>query len=193
VDIVDFGVNLIYGGLTKKPDSQALILGTRTTISENVHQRRLIQKGVAAHRITTQACHGVATEIEKDPQGEAVAGLIEGYMREAASKIGGRGTVLAALCCTHFSYSGNLFRDKLQERLSVEIGLLDPNSEMSQFMFKAGRVHSFPATDIQVQLVSKIKLEQVKIQSISGVIESISKKTADALVDYTYHPDLFEV
>ena len=96
LDIVGFGVDLIYDGLIDNPDSQTLILGTRTTISENVHRRLLVQKGIDDRRIVTQACHGVATEIEKNPQGAAAAGLIGGYMREAASKIGGRGAVLAA-------------------------------------------------------------------------------------------------
>jgi glutamate racemase len=193
VDIVDFGVDLIYDGLTKNPDSQALILGTRTTISENLHQRRLIQKGVAAHRIITQACHGVASEIEKAPQGEAVAGLIGGYMREAASKIKGRGTVLAALCCTHFAYSANIFRDKLQEESTADIELLDPNTQMSDFMFSLEQPVIFPAEDIEVKVISKIVLEQMKIRSISGIISNISEKMADALVNYTYQPDLFEV
>lgn len=193
VDIVDFGVDLIYDELTKKPDSQALILGTRTTISENVHQQRLIQKGVAAHRIITQACHGVATEIEKAPQGAAVAGLIEGYVREAALKINGRGTVLAALCCTHFAYSWNIFRYKLRQELSADIELLDPNTPMSDFMFSLEKPAPFPGEDIKVKVISKIVLEQMKIRSISGIIRNISEITADALVDYTYQPDLFEV
>jgi len=193
LDIVDFGVDLIYDGLTKNPDSQALVLGTRTTISENVHQRILIQKGADAHRIITQACHGVATEIEKDPQGEAVVGLIEEYMRQAALKTTGRGTVLAALCCTHFAYSENIFRDKLREELTADVELLDPNSQMSDFMFSLGKPVRFPGKHIQVKVISKIVLEPMKIQSISGIISNISEKIADALVDYTYQPDLFEV
>ncbi len=193
VDIVDFGVDLIYGGLTKNSDSQALILGTRTTISENVHQRRLVQRGIAANRIITQACHGVATEIEKAPQGEAVVGLIARYMREAAPKIYGQGTVLAALCCTHFAYSAHIFRDKLSEELIADIELLDPNTPMSNFLFNLKKSALSSGEDIKVKLISKILLEQTKIQSIAGIIRSISEKTADALVDYTYQPDLFEV
>ena len=193
VDIVDFGVDLIYDRLTNKPDSQALILGTRTTISENVHQQRLIQRGIAARRIITQACHGVATEIEKAPQGEAVAGLIEGYMREAALKISGRGTVFAGLCCTHFAYSCNIFRDKLRDSLSTDVELLNPNSRMSDFMFSLEMPANFPGEEIKAKVVSKIVLEQAKIRSISGIIRTTSEKMADALVDYTYQPDLFEV
>jgi glutamate racemase len=191
VDIVEFGVDLIYGGLTKRPGSLALILGTRTTISENVHQQRLIQKGIAARRIITQACHGVATEVEKAPQGEAVTGLIAGYMREAASKINGRGPVLAALCCTHFAYSSNIFRAKLREELTADIELLDPNTQMSDFIFSLEKPVHIPGEEIKVKVISKIVLEQTKIRSISSIISNISEKMADALVDYTYQPDLF--
>ena len=193
VDIVDFGVDLIYDGLTKNSDSQALILGTRTTISENVHRRILVQRGIAADRIITQECHGVATEIEKAPQGEAVVELIARYMREAAPKISGQGAVLAALCCTHFAYSANIFRDKLREELITDIELLDPNTPMSNFLFNLKKPVLSSGEDIKVKVISKIMLEQTKIQSIAGIIGSISEKTADALVDYTYQPDLFEV
>ena len=193
VDIVDFGVDLIYGGLISSSDSQALILGTRTTISENVHQRILVQRGIATDRIITQACHGVATEIEKAPQGEAAVELIARYMREAAPKIYGRGTVFVALCCTHFAYSANIFRDKLREELIADIELLDPNTPMSDFLFNLKRTALSSVEDIKVKVISKILLEQTKIQSIAGIISSISEKTADALVDYTYQPDLFEV
>jgi glutamate racemase len=193
VDIVDFGVDLIFGGLTKNSDSQVLILGTRTTISENVHQRILVQRGIAADRIITQACHGVATEIEKAPQGEAVVGLIARYMRQAAPKIDGRGTVFVALCCTHFAYSANIFRDKLREELTAEIELLDPNTPMSDFLFNLKKPALSWGEDIKVKVISKILLEQTKIQSIAGIISSKSEKASDALVDYTYQPDLFEV
>ena len=105
IDIVDFGVDLIHANMKQDPDSQALIIGTRTTISEKAHLDKLVQKGVDAGRIVTQACHGVATEIEKDPQSEAVEKLIDAYMDEAAKKLGKQETVFVALCCTHFAYS----------------------------------------------------------------------------------------
>jgi hypothetical protein len=191
VDIVGFGVDLIYAALKKRPDSQVLILGTRTTVSEKVHQRKLLQKGVDKHRIKGQACHGVATEIEKNPQGVAVETLIDAYMEKAARKLIGRETVLAALCCTHFAYSSDIFHGKLLDRLSGDVVILDPNIEMSGFLFRNEPQHPFSNTDVSVTVISKIDLVQPKITSMAGAVRPTSAKTANALINYTFQPDLF--
>lgn len=191
IDIVDFGVDLIHANLKKKPDSQVLILGTRTTVSEKAHQEKLLQKGVDRRSIKGQACHGVATEIEKDPQSVAVERLIDAYMEEAAPKLNSRETVLAALCCTHYAYSSNIFQNKLLDRLSVEVVILNPNTEMSGFLFRNEPQHSISSTEITVAVISKIDLVQSKISSMSNAVYSTSEKTANALVDYAYQPDLF--
>jgi glutamate racemase len=191
IDIVDFGVDLIQANLRKKPDSQVLILGTRTTVSEKAYQEKLLQKGVAWRSIVGQACHGVATEIEKDPHSVAVEKLIDAYMEEAAPKLNSRETVLAALCCTHFAYSSDIFQNKLIDRLSVEVVILNPNTEMSGFLFRNEPQYSISSTEITVEVISKIDLVQSKISSMSNAVYSTSEKTANALVNYAYQPDLF--
>ena len=191
LDIVDFGVDLIHDNLKKKPGSQVLILGTRTTVSEKAHQEKLLQKGVDRCSIVGQACHGVATEIEKDPQSVTVEKLIDAYMEEAAPKLNSRETVLAALCCTHFAYSSDIFQNKLIDRLSVEVVILNPNTEMSGFLFRNKPQHSISRTEITVEVISKIDLVQSKISSMSNAVCPTSEKTANALVNYAYQPDLF--
>jgi len=191
LDIVDFGVDLIHAELKERPDSQVLILGTRTTVAEKAHQQKLLHKGVDKHRIKGQACHGVATEIEKDPQGVAVEKLIDAYMAEAARTLMSRETVLAALCCTHFAYCSDIFQDKLLDRLSGEVVILNPNTEMSGYLFRNEPQHSFSSTEISVAVISKIDLFQPKIISMSNAVRPTSEKTANALFNYAYQPDLF--
>jgi len=191
IDIVDFGVDMIHDRLLSAPDSQVLILGTRTTVEEKVHQQKLVQKGIDARRILAQACHGVATEIEKDPKGAAVEQLIDAYMEEAAPKLNNQNMVYAALCCTHFPYSRNLFKEKLSDRLSVEIVLLNPNMAMSGFLLANGRPHAFADTEVHVELISKIVLDQEKLLSMANAVRNTSEKTAAALLDYTFQPNLF--
>ena len=191
IDIVDFGVNLIHSHMKEDENSQALILGTRTTISEEVHLGKLVHLGIDASRLVTQVCHGVATEIEKDPQGEAVENLIDAYMDEASKKLSSQDRVYGALCCTHFAYSRHFFKDKLLDRLSCEVVILNPNTEMSGYFFKKGALDLFSHTDVSMQVISKIHLDQSKIDSMSNAVRSTSEKTADALVNYAYQPDLF--
>lgn len=191
LDIVDFGVELIHTTLQATSGSQILILGTRTTVSEQVHRQKLIQKGVDGRRIMGQACHGVATEIEKDPQSATVEKLIDAYMEKAARKLNNRETVLTALCCTHFAYSRDIFQKKLLDRLSSEIVMLNPNIEMSGYLFRNDPPRPFSSTGIRVEVISKIILIQSKIGSMSNAVRPTSEKTADALINYTCQPDLF--
>lgn len=191
IDIVDFGVDLIHENLMEKPDSQTLIIGTRTTVSEKAHYQKLVQKGIDTRRIKSQACHGVATEIEKNPQGAAVEKLIDTYMDEAVPRLNNYGTVFVALCCTHFAYSKDIFQNKLLDRLPVEVALLNPNTEMSSFLFRNESVKSISNTEINVNVFSKIDLDQSKIHSMANAVRSTSEKTATALIDYAYQPDLF--
>jgi glutamate racemase len=191
VDIVDFGVHLMYAALKERPGSQVLILGTRTTVSEKAHQQKLLEKGVEQHRIKSQACHGVAAQIEIDPQGAAVETLIDAYMEEAARTLMDRKTVLAALCCTHFAYSSHIFQNKLLDRLSGEVVMLNPNVEMSGFLFRKAPRQPFSNTKISVAVISKIELVQPKIISMTNAVRPTSEKTANALANYAFEPDLF--
>jgi glutamate racemase len=194
VDIIDFGVDLIHSRLSEIPDSQAIILGTRTTISENSHKKRLIQKGIAADRIKIQSCHGVATEIEKDPQSRTVIDLIDGYVREAAAKIKDRRrTVLAALCCTHFDYSSHIFLEKIKAHIADNVEVLNPNTQMSNFLSTQGSHVNFPKSDIGINVVSKIVLDDTIIRSISNLIRKVSINSANALENYEHKPDLFTI
>lgn len=192
VEIIGFGVDMLHARLVDLPKSQALILGTRTTISENCHKNRLIEKGIDAGRIITQACHGVATEIEKDPEGQAVVHLIDGYLREAAAKMQDREQILfAALCCTHFGYSSHIFEQKLKEHIADDVEVLNPNSRMCDFLFSEGGHSTVSESDIDVRVVSKIVLADNKIRSISKFIQAVSVKTATALEKFVHQPDLF--
>jgi glutamate racemase len=192
VDIIDFGVDLIHTKLSEVPDSQALILGTRTTISENSHKERLVQSGIDAGRIKTQTCHGVATEIERDPDSKAVVDLIDGYMRKAAAKIKDKqSTVLAALCCTHFGYSSHIFLQKIKTHIAYKVEVMNPNTMMSNYLFELGSDLNFSKSDVDIRVISKIVLDEDKIRSISYVIRGVSARAADALVNYESMPDLF--
>jgi glutamate racemase len=91
--IIDFGVDLIHENLTTTTGSKALVLGTLTTIAENRHKALLVEKGIDADRVITQACDGLATAIEGNPEGEAVFELTDRYIREAASNLGVKSAV----------------------------------------------------------------------------------------------------
>lgn len=192
IDIVGFGVDLIHRSLSGSATAKAVILGTLTTIWSRTHERLLLAKGVASRQVATQACDQLATEIEKGPGSSAVESLIETYMKQAAEKMGsGHTRVFAALCCTHFGYCKDLIQKHLEDHLGKTVGILDPNQEMGAFLFKSGRCSHTRDTALTLRVVSKIAWNDKKIDAISGRIENISVKTADALRNYSHMPDLF--
>lgn len=192
IDIVQFGVDLVYETLSREADGTAAILGTVTTIASGVHRSRLIQKGISPDRLVSQPCDQLATRIEKGPHSDAVVQLVDTFMEQAAEKFGPRqSNVFAALFCTHFGYCRNLIKEKLGNRIRGSVTVLDPNQRMAAYLFEAcgGNRHGHAVVNMQV--VSRIIWEQAKIDAISGIIEAQSAETAQALKNYEHKSDLF--
>lgn len=190
--IIDFGVDLIHENLIKTPDSKALILGTLTMIAENRHKEILIEKGIDNDLIITQACDGLPTAIERNPEGEAVNELTDKYIREAAQKIGQhRGKLFVALCCTHFGYSAPIIAQKAKQYVTDCVAILNPNGLMSEFLFEQGSDDVCYKTNLDIKVISKIEMDDVKIRSVSRLIHDVSPETAEALANYEHKPDLF--
>jgi len=190
VDIIDFGVDMIEGELTARPESRVVIFGTPTTIASGIHRARLTARGTAGERIISQPCEGLAGEIERNPSGPKVRALVERYVREAAVKAGA-GPILAALCCTHYAYSLGLFQEQLERRFPGPVILLDPNRGMSGGLLADCRRHVFPAVRLDCRVVSRIVIGEDKIAAIAALIEEVSPETAAALRKYEHDPELF--
>jgi glutamate racemase len=193
VDIIGFGVSLIHDALTASPESRALVLGTLTTIAENRHKQILVQKGIDPERVITQACDGLATAIEKNPAGEETKGLIDRYVREAALKIEKKeGSICAALCCTHFGYSASIIEQQIKRHVTDNVVMLNPNRRMGGFLFDRKGQGLYPEARIDVKVVSRIRIDDVRTDSISRLVKDRSPETAKALLQYEHKPDLFE-
>ena len=114
VDIIDFGVTMIADALNQHPESTALILGTRTTVSSGAHRKRLMDRGIPGHRIAHQDCHGLAGAIERGPDNPEVRMLVDQFMARAAAAFDpGTRHIHAALCCTHYGYVQEQIRQGL--------------------------------------------------------------------------------
>lgn len=194
VDIVRFGVDMVYEGLVRNTSAKALLLGTLTTIDSDRHRSALIEKGIPANRIAVQACDQLATRIEKGPESDVVVQLVDACMDRAAEKLGPLKTdVLAALFCTHFGYSRELIRKSLQRRLPGKVTVLDPNQRMVDALFEASGGRRHPNTVVEMAVVSKIAWEKEKVDAVSNIVAPWSPEAADALRRYRWIPDLFDI
>lgn len=192
IDIVGFGVEMMVKALETSLQDQVIILGTVTTIESHVHQDNLIQNGIRPEQIVSQPCDQLATEIEKDPAGPIVAGMIKTFMRQAVRNIDpDSDNIYAALCCTHFTYCRELIQVTLADFTKKPVAILNPNRQMAAYILDNCREIRFPHTTIDIQVVSKIIWEERKIKFISNLIQSVSPETANSLMNYTHIPQLF--
>jgi glutamate racemase len=192
IDILEFGVNMLYEALMEKHRAQAVLLGTVTTIASGVHHARLMEKGIDPNRLVSQPCDQLATQIEKGPGSEQVAEMIDTYMRQAADKMSASpAEIFAALFCTHFGFSEKLIRQKLEALLRKPVIILDPNLRMAAFLFDACN-RRYESTQVTLRVVSRIAWDSPKIEAVSNIIEKRSFESARALKTYEWIPDLFE-
>jgi len=193
VGIVETGVNLIVKQFEKFPNSTAIIFATKTTINSNSHKNLLIERGYSTDRIIEQACPYLAGSIERGYNSEKTVELINKYVAMALEKFEGiKKPIFASLNCTHYGYSRQQFLDAFAEAGDSTVVILDPNPEMSNFLFRPKYLHRYPETRVTVRVVSKTKIAEKKRKSLGKLIESISPETAKALNNYVYDPKLFD-
>jgi len=191
LEIIDFGVRMIFERPRAAPESRVIIFGSPVTIEEGTHAARLEALGVRPDRIVGQPCPGLALQIETDPAGPAARDLVARYVAEAAARLQAwHQPILAALCCTHFGYSLPAFQQALAEHFPGAATILDPNRAMSAHLCPPGPLRPETAR-VRLEVVSRIRWSREKIASIAAALEPVSPLTAQALRRYRLDPELF--
>lgn len=193
VGVVEEGVALFHRALTEDPGGALVLFGTRTTIESGQHIRRLARSGIDARRVFTAACHGLAGAIDKDPDAPALAGLVDECVSRALKDISSEGRLYAGLCCTHYSYVAGLFRGSLERQAGTRVEVLDPNAHVVGRLMSGmeGARPEDADADIEVEVVSKVELDEAQRIAVARRLEPVSARTARALIAYTRVSGLF--
>ncbi|MBN2246790.1 MAG: aspartate/glutamate racemase family protein, partial [Candidatus Aminicenantes bacterium] len=169
IGILDAGVELIAGKLKSYPESEVLIFGTQTTILQDSHRERLLEKGFLPERIHTQACPELESFIEKDRTGEDTEMLIFAYLDEAIQRIGRFPHALfISLNCTHYGYSLQLWGKALKELKIESAEIINPNLRMIDDLFRSVQKGRFKQVSISVSVVSMVEIGEDQMRSIGG-------------------------
>jgi glutamate racemase len=188
--IIETGVAMFQRALESAPDSSIVLLGTRTTIESGVHRDLLVQRGIDGSRIAGAACHGLAAAIERSPSGTETSGRIEACAEHAARLAPPGEPLFAGLCCTHYG----LIADRLIAAIAAIAGRrvagLDPNAELARTVVARIREH-LPGGTPEVEMVSKVSLDDEQRKAVAAEIVPVSAATAEALRRYRHMPDLF--
>ena len=192
IGIVDLGVNLICNKLNNDPGSKVLILGTETTIASGSHKNRLISKGISEDRILCQACPNLETEIQNNAKSDLIDGMIDLYTDEVASNIKkDNSKIYAALCCTHYPYVSNKFKDILSAKTGSDVAILNPNMEMANIISGYRPSKKYDICKMDVKVYSQAVLSPDEIISISDILQNTSPASSLALKNYFNKSDLF--
>lgn len=190
--IVGTGVAMLYDRLMAVPGSTAIVFGTETTIGAGTHRRMLIERGIDPARIVTQACPNLAGAIETDATGTAVAEAVRGFATQASAAVApGSRQLLAGLCCTHYGYAGERFREALAAHGAKHVELIDPNTRMNDVLFPPERARRSDRPVSTVEVVSRAVISPEEQASIGGLVATVSPATAAALRGYLLDRHLF--
>lgn len=192
IGIVETGVDLIAEQFDVSADAKAIIFATKTTIASGAHKKQLMEQGISGDRIIGQPCHGLAGSIERGYDSEKTIGYIDKFVNEALQRVDGEEPVFASFNCTHYGYAAQQFRDAFAAQGYPDITLLDPNPKMADFLFADSLLNRYDSTKTSIELVSRVTISEKKMGSLGALMESISPRTADALRNYRYDPDLFD-
>ena len=189
--IIEVGVNLILDEVSKEPGS-IILFGTETTIKSERHKSALINRGLKEELITTQICSSLESAIQRGPESLEVERMIKKYVHSAANKLSSKSKMIfAAFCCTHYTYSREIFYRYLQKIFKDNFRILDPNEKMADLAVENILSISSEEGPIKNKVISKVRITENEKKLIGHQLHKISPNLCDALQKYKLNENLF--
>jgi glutamate racemase len=186
--IVETAAELLVRELEADSRNTAMIFGTQTTIDAGAYPRLLMQRGVEASRIVSQACPRLADTISEDREGARTRMEIERWVGQAIEKMQDEGPVVACLACTHYGYRKDFFAGALAG-VGICARVVNPNERAVDDLFAAGSEGR--SRNVEVELVTGYAIPENTIQALTWFLNDISPRTVDAMRNFRLVPDLF--
>lgn len=188
--ILESGVELFRNKLSKSSNT-IILFGTPTTINSNVYKNALLKTGIFEKQIINQPCYELETKIQNDPISMESRKEISKFVKEALRNYNNDSEkIFAGLCCTHYGFSEKIFYEEFSKMVDCKVEILNPNSGMLNFLFN-DKTEFYPNISVSVRLVSRVRLKQIEINSLSKILLDKSPKTANSLLNYEFVEDLF--
>jgi glutamate racemase len=187
--IIETGVDLVARALAADERSVAMIFATQTTTDAGAYPRLLEARGIAASRIVSQACPGLADTISEDREGTKTAAEIRSWVAAAVAKMQSPDApVVACLACTHYGYRKDLFAAALAAA-GVEATVVNPNENAVDDLFptRGGGSHH----NADVQFVTRYAIPPATIETLTWFLSDISPRTVTAMQQFVHLPELF--
>jgi glutamate racemase len=184
--IVETGVELLGRELDADPRAVAMVFGTQTTIDAGAYPRMLEARGVAASRIVSQACPGLADTISEDREGSRTRSEIARWVGAATEKMPRTDVpVVACLACTHYGYRKDFFAEALGGIAKV----INPNERAVDDLF--GNAGAGISHEVDVEFVTRYAIPDATVEALTWFLSDISPRTVAAMKNFVHLPDLF--
>ncbi len=191
--IVETGAELLARELEADPRTAAMIFGTQTTIDSRVYPRMLEERGVAASRIISQACPGLADTISEDREGVKTKSEIVRWVGAAIEKMQGtKRPVVACLACTHYGYRKDLFAGALADA-RIRAKVVNPNERAVDDLFGTRLDDGGAAInrEVDVEFVTRYAIPEATVEALTWFLSDISPRTVAAMKNFVHLCDLF--
>ena len=192
VGIVGPGADLVAREFARTKGAMAVIFATKTTIDSGAHKKLLVEKGLPGDRIIGEACPRLAGAIERGTASEETAAYVRAFVAEALERLPEKhGPIIASLNCTHYGYVRTLWQETFASLGHPDVKVLDPNPLMTDLVLREGGAKRFPSTAIEVEVVSKVPIDEATRANLGALLGAVSPEVAGALGRYRHEPDLF--
>ena len=180
--IIEEAVRGMTAAARNEPGAHLLILGTATTISSNVYPEALQINGIAAERIHSLACPGLARLLEKDPAAPEVRKRIADCARETAAMLPcPPAKLILCFCCTHYGYAEFFWQQEFS-RYFPATAFLNPN-----------RMLQLPGSAADFAYHSRLPLEDHQRTAMSDWFAASAPPIAEALKNARPDRNLFRI
>jgi glutamate racemase len=190
--IVETGVDLLLRELQREPRAVAMIFGTQGTIDSGAYPRLLVDRGIEASRIVSQACPGLADTISEDREGVRTRAEIVRWVGAAIETMPDRQRpVVACLACTHYGYRKDLFAEALAGA-GIEATVINPNERAVDDLFGPPTGARLDTNhDVDVKFVTRYAIPPATVEALTWFLSDISPRTVAAMKNFARVPDLF--
>jgi len=190
--IVETGVDLLLRELQREPRAVAMIFGTQGTIDSGAYPRLLVERGIEASRIVSQACPGLADTISEDREGVRTRAEVFRWVGAAIETMTDRKRpVVACLACTHYGYRKDLFAEALAAA-GIEATVINPNERAVDDLFGPPTGARLDTNrDVDVKFVTRYAIPAATVEALTWFLSDISPRTVAAMKNFARVPDLF--
>lgn len=181
INIAKLNVGYMIENIKKNPNASIVIFGSNTTIKSQYYNEVLIRSGFDEMDIHSIACDGLASAIERGER-KRIRYIVYSYVKKLLQSMNKEyTTIFVHLCCTHYSYVIDIFRDAFNyfKVSNFVINNYDINSisRVTKFLMKTNN----NLYEIEFIILNSENMSETQKKTMYSYINNYSKDVAEVI------------